>query len=126
MVMEPVLLKNDIEISLHCLLKSSSVYKELCVMFPDINEERCDNSTNISIFDNHERFFVIPTCQKSNYDLIQIGVEIEKEKDRLLLTVSHCLWYNDTHMNTNGFLFLVVYTICSGHYYEVRGIGLMV
>jgi hypothetical protein len=51
-------------------------------MFPDIDEQPTDAGAS------HERFFIIPTCQKSQYDLIQIGVEIENEKDRLLLTVS--------------------------------------
>lgn len=86
MDMAPTMLNNDIEVSLHRLSKTSSVYKEHCVTFPDINEKKIDSSVdsnNNHATDNHQRFFIMPTCQKSAFDLVNVGVEIEEEKDRL-------------------------------------------
>ena len=56
-----------IEVSLHSL--SDAVKRELRVMFPTI-----DVSSLVAM----------PTCQKARNDLVNIGQEIETEKDRLL------------------------------------------
>lgn len=57
----------SIEVSLHTL--SDAVKKELQVMFSSI-----DVSSLVAM----------PTCQKASYDLVNIGQEVEAEKDRLL------------------------------------------
>lgn len=59
--------RDSIEVSLHTL--SDAVKKELQVMFPTVDVSE---------------LVAMPTCQKAQFELVNVGPEVEEEKDRLL------------------------------------------
>lgn len=68
--MVPTLLqfeKGDIEVSTHIV--SGTVKREVDIVFPN---QACN------------AVVAVPTCQRARFDLVNIGPEIEAEKDRLL------------------------------------------
>ena len=80
-VVNPTLfiLKEDqsIQISVH-QVGSQSFINEVSCVFPGLNSLKEYNSENL---------LVIPTMQKALMDLVQIGEDVEREKDRLLQNV---------------------------------------
>jgi hypothetical protein len=68
---------NDFQFSVH--LCSKAVMRQLQHVFPDLH-----------LFDSEtvDLVYAIPTLQHSKYDLVNIGEEIEQEKDTLLENVS--------------------------------------
>jgi hypothetical protein len=67
---------NDFQFSVHLCTKA--VLRQLQHIFPDLL-----NSESIE-----PTIYAIPTLQHSKHDLVNIGEEIEQEKDRLLESVS--------------------------------------
>lgn len=69
------MLPNGFEVSVHTLPKS--VARELRLVFPDLLSKG--------------NVLAVPTCQRSQNDLLQMGPEIAKEKDDLLERVRAAL-----------------------------------
>jgi hypothetical protein len=66
-------MENNFEFSAHQCTKA--VRRQLEYIFPEIPPD--------------ESIYAIPTMQRAKYDLVNIGDEVEKEKDDLLENVCH-------------------------------------
>ena len=77
----------------------------------------CTNTTT----DDPAGLLVIPTCQHAKLDLVQTGVQVEEEKDRLLenarIGIEYLLTCITTSQNTS--LIQVVHGVCKGSVQQV-------
>lgn len=75
-IIEPILLKTDSNFQISCHECTKAVRRQLQHIFPSLDDE---NQT--------VHIYAIITLQHSKYDLVNIGENIEIEKDNLLENV---------------------------------------